>query len=93
MSFNLRVNWVIRIVNAIEVSLADEVSDIESECFEKPVPKTLNWRVMNAAKMLGGRKPSRVDIRGISRPAVNIELNKSASWIQISDSADTLRPV
>jgi hypothetical protein len=36
------------------VSLADQVSDtLKSECFEKPVPKTLNWRVMDVAKMLG----------------------------------------
>jgi hypothetical protein len=56
------------------VSLADQVSDtLKSECFEKPVPKTLNWRVMNIAKMLGGCKLSHVNIWSISRPVVNAE--------------------
>ena len=39
------MHWVTWIVNAIKVSLENEVSDVKPKCLEKPVPKSLNWHV------------------------------------------------
>ena len=74
--FDIQVHWVAWIVDAVEMSPADKVSDVKSKCFKKPVPKSLNWRVMNTAKMLGSRKPINVNIRCISRPASMEESRK-----------------
>jgi hypothetical protein len=65
---DVRVNWVIRVVDTIKIPLPNHVLDVESESDQEPVPKPFNRRVVYATHVLSRREFLIIDIRRVRLP-------------------------